>query len=83
MGYVSQVNPKPATKEKLLLDLEVHWGNIHQMKIQKLIRSMRKRVHECIGANGGPNTSLKHIAAAVIFWAYPPCMFIGPWSNSD
>ena len=51
---VSQVNPKPATKEELLLDLQVLWGNIHQLGIQKLIRSMRKTVHECIGDNGGP-----------------------------
>ena len=51
---VSQVNPKPATKEELLLDLQVQWGNIHQMKIQKLIRSMRKGVSEGIGANQGP-----------------------------
>ena len=50
----SQVNPKQATKEELLLDLHVQWDNIHQMKIQRLIRSMRKRVCECSDVNRGP-----------------------------
>ena len=49
MGYVGQVNPKPTTKKDLLLDFQVQWSDIHHMKVQKLIRPIRKRV----SANGG------------------------------
>ena len=44
---VSQVNPKLAINEELLLELQVHWSHIHQMEIPKLIRAMRK---ECMSA---------------------------------
>ena len=46
-SVVSQVNPKLATKEELLLDLQVQWNTIHQMKIRKLIVS-------ALVPNGGP-----------------------------
>ena len=69
---VSEVNPKPATNEELFLELQVQSGKIHPLKIQKLIRSMRKSVRECIGTTGGPTHYLR-ILVQLSFWgACPP-----------
>jgi hypothetical protein len=51
---MSKVHPAPTTKEDLLLELQIAWGNIPQRKITKLVRSMNPRVRECIANQGGP-----------------------------
>ena len=51
---MADLNPKPRTKEELLLELQIPWHNIAQTKVRKLIRSMGSRVKECIASHGGP-----------------------------
>ena len=51
---LSEVDPKPTTLDELLLELQIQWATISRTKIRKLIRSMRKRIRECITARGGP-----------------------------
>ena len=44
---------KPQNRAELIASVQEKWEVIPQMQIQRLIRSMRRRMVPCIAANGG------------------------------
>jgi transposase len=50
---VHRRQPQPANMEQLMAALIDEWRNIPQLRIRRLMQSMRRRILACIAARGG------------------------------
>lgn len=50
---VSRRAVRPVNRQELIHALQEEWDNIPQFRIQRLVRSMRRRCRACLDANGG------------------------------